>query len=241
MATTSSSGIVRRGWLRNLRRRPQQEELPPEAPIGGGTQEQTGRYLATPTQRRLFHAATETILLQAQYATDQEEPPARALALKAMLWVGASVSRETYGGLAMQRRPLAATVGEALEMGAGICGHQAQLFADLLRWLGVPARQVAFLMRNKGREDDSHVAVEALWEDAWHYLDPTWGTFWERDGDVLSIEQIESEPRWRELAVSNNPDLAAAAYIRPASIPSTTSSGHTSAGCSIGGKRRTES
>jgi transglutaminase-like putative cysteine protease len=204
---------MRRAWFRKLRRRPQQE-LPAESPAGEGAKEQTGRYLATPTQRRLFHAATEMILLQAQYATDRKEPPARALAVKAMLWVGASVSRETYGGLAMQKRPLPATVGEALEMGAGICGHQAQLFADLLRWLGVPARQVAFLIRNKGRADDSHVAVEALWEDGWHYLDPTWGTYWERDGEVLSIEQIESEPRWRELAVSNNVDLAAAAYIR---------------------------
>ncbi len=179
-------------------------------PKGDGTRPQNHKYLVTPTQERLFYGAVETVLARARYASGREVPTPLSLTLEATLWVGAHINTASYAALKYQQRPLPANSGEALEMEAGICGHQSQILADLLRCLGVAARQIGFSTEATG---ETHVGVEAMWDGRWHYVDPTWGTYWQCDGEVLSVEEIVAEPRRRELAVSNQLHLSASAYV----------------------------
>lgn len=51
---------------------------------------------------------------------------------------------------------MATTAAEALELGAGVCQDQAQIFVAAARWLGIPARYVTGYLLDPERFPDAH-------------------------------------------------------------------------------------
>lgn len=83
------------------------------------------------------------------------------------------------------------TANEILAGQAGICGHAARVFAQIVSDLGFPVRSVQFSFNDP--TPDGHIAVEVFYDGAWHYFDPTFGQFWkDASGNVLGISDVRS-------------------------------------------------
>jgi hypothetical protein len=93
----------------------------------------------------------------------------------------------------------------SLAMGAGICGNAAMTAAAILERLGVATRFVQLYYGH----GDNHIALEASWRGRWHYLDPTWGTYYRHRGNILALSDVLAlTPPQRAAAEVANETLA---------------------------------
>ena len=115
-----------------------------------------------------------------------------------MEYVAGHVSASAYGYLTVWGLPLpSATPDSILAVQAGICGHAALTFAAIVKALGYPVRSVQFYYTDPDGPAgpgtaDSHIADEVYYDAAWHYFDPTFGNYFEDNGNVLSITDAQS-------------------------------------------------
>lgn len=83
------------------------------------------------------------------------------------------------------------TTRRALEQRIAECGGSSIILQLAARRLGYPTRGVGFF---GVPIQASHTAVEVYWDDAWHYLDPSFGVFFTDDGtfegDIVDIETM---------------------------------------------------
>lgn len=86
---------------------------------------------------------------------------------------------------------------EALRAGEGSCTDFAVAFSGLCRRAGLPARMTHF--HNFGWMQ-GHSAVEVHYGGGWHFMDPTFGTFfysragYDRQGRILSLRELHGAP-----------------------------------------------
>lgn len=110
-------------------------------------------------------------------------------ALSAMDYVVGHVSAGAYGYLELNDLPLPNSEPDViLGTQAGICGHAAIAFADIMDHFGYSVRSVQFYWTLSDGTADSHIGVEVQYDGGWHYFDPTFGLYWtDPSGNVLSI------------------------------------------------------
>jgi hypothetical protein len=113
------------------------------------------------------------------------------IAHAAMEYVDGHVSATAFGYLNELKgtRP-EATAEATLASGAGICGYASLTLAAILKRFNLPTRSVQFYYED-GR---NHIAVEVFYDGDWHYYDAYYGTFYENDGEVLSISEARAHP-----------------------------------------------
>lgn len=142
------------------------------------------------------------------HGVDPDPLPQAETAIEAMLHVQAAVSFHRHRYLEQRDGRLPATPGEALEMGAGLCGHQTQVFASLVRSLGLETRQVGFAFTTDAG-DETHAAVEVVVNGSWRFIDITWGSYWlDADGELLSLDEVLALEYRDAARVSNRPLFA---------------------------------
>ena len=117
------------------------------------------------------------------------EPGPRDYAEAATRYVLTHVRPDAFSALIEEGQPLPADAGEALRLGAGLCGNATEVLIRVLAELGIRARPVLMFFPVDG-VTTSHVAAEAFWDGTWHYLDPTYGGIFESDGRVLSVDEL---------------------------------------------------
>lgn len=138
--------------------------------------------------------------------------PQLETAIETMLHVSAAVRLPRYLDLTARDERLPATAGEALEMGAGLCGQQTQVFASLARALGLEVRQVGFAFTTE-LGPETHAAVEVVVNGTWRFLDVTWCSYWaDGDGTLLELDEILALDDRDASRVTNLPALAIAPH-----------------------------
>lgn len=181
-----------------------------------GTLTQNAAILAQ-TQASLDDAQANVVALQAQlnaiptplavavqqvqrevgWAENEPNPPyslGALTALSAMNYVVSHVSTGAYGYLEIKGLPLPdGTANSSLGTQAGICGGATRAFAAIMQQLGYQVQSVQFYWNLANGTADNHIAVEAYYDNAWHYFDPTFGLYWTgNSGSVLSITDARS-------------------------------------------------
>jgi hypothetical protein len=81
---------------------------------------------------------------------------------------------------------------------AGICNTSYQFFVTLVDKFNIEYRSVQFYLGT-----DNHIAAEIWYNGKWHYFDPTWGIYFLKDNDVLSVEEIQALPDFMDYVVIN--------------------------------------
>lgn len=74
----------------------------------------------------------------------------------------------------------------------GLCGARARLFVKAMEKLYIKAH--VFNMYNFGGVGGGHSCAEAFYNGKWHFFDVTYAGYFMKDGDVLSWEEITSDP-----------------------------------------------
>jgi len=82
---------------------------------------------------------------------------------------------------------------KAWHFSAGYCGSKVYAMMEILNFLEIDTREIQFWHINN--EPYSHVAIEVYYSNNWHYYDPTWGMFFRKETNVLSLEEILSIPK----------------------------------------------
>jgi hypothetical protein len=148
----------------------------------------------TPTPRNPVANAVEQIRQEVAFAeatlSGRGYSRNALIAHAAMDYVEGHVSAPAYGYMStiLNVRP-DPTAHSVLTHEAGICGHAALTLAAILSNFGLPVRSVQFYYGPNG-----HIANEVFYDGAWHYYDPTWGSYY-RDGNrVLSITEARTHP-----------------------------------------------
>ncbi|MEC9096982.1 MAG: transglutaminase domain-containing protein [Planctomycetota bacterium] len=101
------------------------------------------------------------------------------------------VSPRKYSELSASGKGLPVTVEDCLESKAGICGNQVACFLALAEHLKLRARPVEFYLHgDEPSVNSSHIGVEVQFSGDWRFFDITWGTFFRRKGNILSISQV---------------------------------------------------
>ncbi len=72
---------------------------------------------------------------------------------------------------------------------AALCGQIVEAFLQIMQGVGARVLPVQFFYVAGGVRQ-SHVAAQVRWGGRWRYVDPTWGALFERDGEVLSPQQV---------------------------------------------------
>lgn len=155
---------------------------------------------ATSLQARLdaiptpLAVAEEQVRREVFYEQQQDLPysPGRLVAQAAMDYVNGHVSASAYGFLSVTHGVLPVATPESVLGGqAGICGHAALTFADIVKHFGYEVRSVQFYYTDPPpySTPDSHIATEVYYDGSWHFFDPTFGVLWfdQTTGNVLSI------------------------------------------------------
>jgi hypothetical protein len=132
-----------------------------------------------------------------EYEADANGTPyshGELVALSAMDYVVGHVSTGAYGYLEIYGGSLPdATADAVLDSQAGICGHASLTFAAILEYFGYDVRSVQFYYSTPDGTPDSHIGVGVSYDGAWHYFDPTFGTYWtDAKGNAMSIEEIRN-------------------------------------------------
>jgi hypothetical protein len=133
------------------------------------------------------------------------QPWERAYATAATGYVDFHLSPEVFADRERKGLATPVTAEEALRQGAGLCGNATEALMAILAERDIDARAVEFFVTVDGIRI-SHVGVEARWDGSWHYLDPTYGAIFVRDGEVLSIESVLADPTPARLVRSVTPD-----------------------------------
>lgn len=76
---------------------------------------------------------------------------------------------------------------------SGLCGARARLFVEMLKYQHIPAR--VFNMYNFGKVGGGHSCAQAYYGDKWHFFDVTYAGIFMKNNDVLSWEEILSNPK----------------------------------------------
>jgi hypothetical protein len=139
---------------------------------------------------RIKHEANYVQWVLAQYG--RKLPRGRVLALAALTYVQGVTSAPAYGyrlEISHDKLP-GIDVNEIIEMQAGICGNAYELYSEMLRTVGVQVRSVQFWYQG-----GDHIAAEVKWGGKWHYMDPTWGAYFQvKDRGILSIREVRALP-----------------------------------------------
>jgi hypothetical protein len=77
----------------------------------------------------------------------------------------------------------------AFRLQAGLCGDIVEAFMEIMQRAGYRVLPVQFFWAADGARDN-HVAAQVWWGGGWHYVDPTWGVLFERQGRVLDIHEV---------------------------------------------------
>lgn len=85
-----------------------------------------------------------------------------------------SSARYAYLGLNAQQR-LPQNSESCLEESAGICGNHILVFREIMSALGIETRPLSFFYTIDDGERASRAAVEVFYEQAWRFVDGTWG------------------------------------------------------------------
>lgn len=76
---------------------------------------------------------------------------------------------------------------------SGLCYARARLFVEMLKYQHIPAR--VFNMYNFGRVGGGHSCAQAYYNNKWHFFDVTYAGVFIKNGDVLSWDEIKSDPK----------------------------------------------
>ena len=81
-------------------------------------------------------------------------------------------------------------------LGHGMCVEAATAFVRLAMRAGMPARVVHLskVPVPEGHWPGGHTVAEVYFDGAWHMYDPDFAYFFERDGRVLSLREIQEDP-----------------------------------------------
>jgi hypothetical protein len=110
--------------------------------------------------------------------------------LAAMNYVVGHVTAPEYGyRKQMAGLPIPWNVELALTYQAGICGNAADVYAAIVRQLGIQVRSVQFYYG----ASDNHIADETFYAGSWHYFDPTWGLTFD-NGASITDARSEQNP-----------------------------------------------
>jgi hypothetical protein len=109
----------------------------------------------------------------------------------AMDYVVGHVNPAAYGYMStvLHTTP-APTPDSVLGNQAGICGDAALTFAAIVKRFGLQVRSVQFYYGPNGTWN--HIADEVYYDGSWHFFDPTFGIFYEKAGNVLSISDARA-------------------------------------------------
>ncbi len=79
-----------------------------------------------------------------------------------------------------------------LKDGYAVCGGKAVVFQNLLKRLGIPARQIEIF----NTPDSGHTLVEAYFGETWHLFDSSYGVFvysqptYDKQGDIINMYEL---------------------------------------------------
>jgi Transglutaminase-like superfamily len=86
-----------------------------------------------------------------------------------------------------------------------VCGSASNAFINLAEAAGIRARRLLLLNASGGAK---HVVVEAMWDDRWVVVDPSFrAVFRDRSGRPLSKEELRSPPIFQD-AISRIPNYS---------------------------------
>ena len=128
-------------------------------------------------------------------------PEGHLLSLGALNYVQGNVSAPLYGYMSeiIKEAMSGFTPEEILKYRAGICGSSYIVFSAIIDKLGLPVRSVSFFWEN----GNNHIAAEVYYNDGWHFYDPTWGSYFVKDGDILSTEEAFQTTELEEYMITN--------------------------------------
>jgi len=128
-------------------------------------------------------------------------PEGHLLSLGALNYVQGNVSAPLYGYMSeiIKEAMSGFTPEEILKYRAGICGSSYIVFSAIIDKLGLPVRSVSFFWEN----GNNHIAAEVYYDGDWHFYDPTWGSYFVKDGDILSTEEAFQTTELEEYMITN--------------------------------------
>lgn len=74
--------------------------------------------------------------------------------------------------------------------GPHLCGHRSTIFELLAKRADLQVSRLAI----GNFAGSGHTAVEVWYDGAWHFLDVTYAGYFERDGRILSFQEIQASP-----------------------------------------------
>lgn len=96
---------------------------------------------------------------------------------------------------------------ETLACGTGLCGQISQISVDIVRRLGLSARQIGFRFTTE-RGEETHVGCEFWLNDSWRFVDAYNLSFWpDQDGVPLDLDTVRKLKAPARHAVSDRYSL----------------------------------
>jgi Transglutaminase-like superfamily len=139
--------------------------------------------------------AVEQVRREVEWAQGGVSTPVGQLQSEAAMdYTIGHVSTGAFGYFELVGAPLPGQhPNEILAAQAGLCGQASQVFAAIVKSLGLPVRAILFYYTDPWGAADGHTAVEVSYGGSWHFYDPTFGQFWtDANGNVLSIAQVRA-------------------------------------------------
>ncbi len=72
----------------------------------------------------------------------------------------------------------------------GACGTRTGIYISLAKAVGLKVKP--YSIYNFGKVGSGHTAAQVFWDGKWHYMDVTYSGYFEKDGDILSFDEVVS-------------------------------------------------
>lgn len=105
-------------------------------------------------------------------------------------WIGTKWRNASVLDRALQSHSSGSKLDQTLYR-TGACANRSTIFVHMAELAGLRAK--LFSIYNFGRVGDGHTAVQVYYDDGWRFFDPSYAGFFEKEGRILSFQEILSE------------------------------------------------
>lgn len=168
----------------------------------------TSTALSTPVEDLASRIEKEAKYSHGDYSTyrPMDWPLEFNLALSAMNYTSQNISPLIYGYNYVTSGKSNYSVDEAIKEGAGLCGTQVAVFAELMKELGIPLRTIQLYQIDRPN-GSNHIFAEVFYLNQWHMFDITYAAFFRKEEarpyEVMSFQEILNCNNYMDYAVIN--------------------------------------
>jgi hypothetical protein len=154
------------------------------------------------TQRAVDKIQTEADIA---YMMGPQNPWEYYATVSCMQYVYANISGYIWKDINVRTGRTTYTVEEALELNAGLCGGQIQVYKGIMDEIGITSRTIQFYGEDS-TNGKNHIMIEVFYSNKWHFVDVTPCAFFKAPGttsyDMLSLDEVLQETDYSNAVIN---------------------------------------